>query len=145
MMTRRRLAIQLDSDAMAQVRDMVAAFVAEHGLDSHERARILIVLEELLTNAMKYGYPNRSQPGSAEVALELESSQLTIEYTDDGAAFDPFGAPAPDLDGPIEERLLGGLGIHIVRSLADGARYGRIDDRNVIQLTRRVAVIERNK
>jgi anti-sigma regulatory factor (Ser/Thr protein kinase) len=140
-----RLAIQLDSDAMTQVRRMVADFVAEQRLDSDEHARILIVLEELLTNAIKYGYTNRSQLGSAEIALELKSAQLTIEYADDGDAFDPFGASAPDLERPIEERLLGGLGIHMVRSLAEGARYGRINDRNVIQLTRRVIVIEQEK
>jgi serine/threonine-protein kinase RsbW len=138
-----RLGIQLDSDAMTQVRRMVAAFVTEHSLDSDEHARILIVLEELLTNAVKYGYPNRSQLGSAEIALELKSAQLTIEYADDGDEFDPFAAAIPGLEQPIEERVLGGLGIHIVRSLAEGARYGRIDDRNVIRLTRRVTSIDK--
>jgi anti-sigma regulatory factor (Ser/Thr protein kinase) len=137
------MAIQLDSNAMTQVRRMVAAFVAEHGLHSNEYARILIMIEELLTNAVKYGYSNRSQPGTAEIALELDSTRLTIEYADDGDAFDPFDAPAPDLEGPLEKRSIGGLGIHIVRSLAEDASYRRINDRNVIQLTRRVSRADR--
>lgn len=123
---------------MTQVRRFVAGFVAEHALEADEHSRLLIMLEELLTNALKYGYPNRSQKGSAEIALELEGARLTIEYSDDGDAFDPFGEPPPDLEGPLEERTLGGLGIHIMRSLAEDARYHRINDRNVIQLTRRV-------
>ena len=140
---RSRLAIQLDPNAMTQVRRMVAAFVAENRLEADEQSRILIVLEELVTNAMKYGYPSRSQPGAAEIALELEDARLTIEYIDDGDAFDPFSQPPPDFEGPLEERSLGGLGIHIVRSLAEDARYRRINDRNVIQLTRRVIRADR--
>ena len=55
-----RLNFQVHIDAMRQVRGFVAEFVSNHALAAEEQARILIVLEELITNAAKYGYRNRS-------------------------------------------------------------------------------------
>jgi serine/threonine-protein kinase RsbW/sigma-B regulation protein RsbU (phosphoserine phosphatase) len=136
-----RVTIHVDAGAMQQVRGFVTDFVAQHAIAAEEQSRILIVLEELITNLTKYGYPNRLG-GSAEVALQLNGTQLTIEFADDGDPFDPLNRPPPNLSSPLEERDLGGLGIHIVRALADEARYCRVDQRNVLRLTRRVALIK---
>lgn len=135
-----RLTFQVDSGAMQQVRGFVIDFVTRHAVASEEQSRILIVLEELLTNLAKYGYPNRKS-GSAEVVLQLDGTRLTIEFADDGDPFDPLRGPPPNLDVPLGERDLGGLGILIVRALADEARYCRVNERNVVQLTRRVVLI----
>jgi serine/threonine-protein kinase RsbW len=102
------------------------------------------MLEELLTNLWRYGYPNQDEPeGVAEVALELEGDQLTIEIGDDGQAFDPLASAAPSLDQSVESRPVGGLGIHIVCQLADEAHYSRRNGRNVMRLSRRVALLKR--
>jgi serine/threonine-protein kinase RsbW/sigma-B regulation protein RsbU (phosphoserine phosphatase) len=125
---------------MKQVRGFVADFVTDHALHRDEQARILIMLEELITNVAKYGYPNRSA-GVAEVALQLDPPHLTIEFIDDGDPFDPLAAPPPDLEAPLEERDLGGLGVHILRALAEEIRYTRLEQRNVLLLRRRVTVL----
>jgi serine/threonine-protein kinase RsbW len=132
-----RLNIQVDVGAMRQVRGFVAEFVSNHALAPEEQARILIVLEELITNVAKYGYRNRSA-GTAEVALDIDATHLTIDFSDDGDPFDPLDTPPPDLDAPLEERNPGGLGIHIVKALADEVRYSRLEARNVIRFKRRV-------
>jgi serine/threonine-protein kinase RsbW len=136
---RSRLTVRADSSAMRQVDDFVTAFVGEQGIAADEAARILILLEELLTNLMKYGYPDRAEPGQAEIVLELKGSRLEIEFIDDGCAFDPFAVAPPDLDEPLEARPVGGLGLHILRSLTDEARYERRNETNVIRLSRTVA------
>jgi anti-sigma regulatory factor (Ser/Thr protein kinase) len=136
-----RLTFPVDLGAMVQVRAFVIEFAARHAMAADERSRMLIVFEELLTNLAKYGYPNRLH-GQAEITLQLDGTRLTIEFTDDGDPFDPLQVATPDLDAPLEERDLGGLGIHIVRTLADEVRYCRIDQRNVLQLSRRVALIK---
>jgi serine/threonine-protein kinase RsbW len=132
-----RLRFSVDASAMSRLRGFVADFVAHHELASDEQARILIVLEELITNVAKYGYTNRSA-GMAEVALQLEAFHLTIEFVDDGDPFNPLATPPPDLEAPLEERDLGGLGIHILRSLAEEIHYTRVEERNVILFKRRV-------
>ncbi len=121
---------------MRQVDGFVAAFVSEQGIAADDAARILILLEELLTNLAKYGYPDRAEPGRAEIALALNGSLLEIEFIDDGCAFDPLAVLLPNLDEPLEERPVGGLGLHLLRSLADGVRYERRDNKNVIRLSR---------
>ncbi len=127
---------------MRDVRGFVADFVTRNALAMDEQHRIMIVLEELITNLAKYGYQNRPA-GSAEIAMQLDAPRLTIEFIDDGDPFDPLAAPPPDLEAPLEERDLGGLGVHIVRSLLDEVRYSRAGDRNVLQLMRRVVLIQR--
>ena len=130
-----QLKLRLDEGAISRVQAFVAQFAAKHGFDRDDRARALIVIEELITNLMKYGYPGLAQPGTVELALTVGEGRLTIELIDDGGAFDPFAAPAPALDPPLEARPLGGLGLHIVRLLTEGRRYSRVDDRNVTCLT----------
>ena len=93
-----RLVVRAEASAMRQVDGFVAAFVREQGLAADEAPRILILLEELLTNLVKYGYRDRAEPGRAEIVLGLDGSRLEIEFIDDGCAFDPFAAPPPDLD-----------------------------------------------
>lgn len=123
---------------MRQVDGFVAAFVSEQGIAADDAARILILLEELLTNLAKYGYPDGAEPGRAEIVLALNGSQLEIEFIDDGCAFDPLAVPLPNLDAPLEERPIGGLGLHLLRSLADRVSYERINDKNVIRLSRSI-------
>jgi anti-sigma regulatory factor (Ser/Thr protein kinase) len=141
---RDRVIVHVHSGAVHELQSFVARFAAEHRLAANEKARILIVIEELFTNLSRYGYPSQSGPeGVAEVTLELEGSQLTIEFSDDGQAFDPSANAPLDLDQPVKTRPIGGLGLHIVRGLADEAHYSRRDGRNVIRLSRRVSLLKR--
>src|SRR5271166_111827 len=132
---RAHLTVRVHNGAMRELEGFVGTFAAEQGLADDDQARIIIVLEELLTNLSRYGYPNRPKPeGIAEVTLELEGDRLTIEFGDDGQAFDPLDRVAPDLGQPVESRRVGGLGLHMVRELAEEAHYSRRDGRNVVRL-----------
>ena len=113
----------------------IASFAAHHAMDKDSAARAQIVVEELLTNLIKYGYPGRSRPGSAELVLRLEPDRLTIELTDNGSAFDPFANPEPDFSQPPQVRPAGGMGLHIVRLLTESRTYRRVDGKNIVHLT----------
>ena len=135
-----RLTISINDAAVREVRGFVEDFVARHAVATDEQHRIMLVLEELITNLVKYGYRDRPA-GSAEVILALEESRLMLELVDDGDPFDPLGQPPPDLDAPLEERDVGGLGIHLIRALADEVRYQRAGERNILYLMRRVELM----
>jgi anti-sigma regulatory factor (Ser/Thr protein kinase) len=81
-----------------------------------------LILDELLTNTISYGYP---QGGSHEILLRLslENEQLDIELVDDAIPFNPLDAPEPDFSLPIEDRRVGGLGVFLVRKLSSEVRY----------------------
>jgi anti-sigma regulatory factor (Ser/Thr protein kinase) len=141
---RAHLIVRVLDGSIRELESFVATFAAEHGLSPDDQARTLIVLEELLTNLSRYGYPKNPEPlGEAEVTLELEGNQLTIEFGDDGQPFDPLTSEPPDFDQSVESRQVGGLGLHMVRELADEAHYSHRDGRNVVRLSRRVSILKR--
>lgn len=109
----------------------------EAGLADDVVLDVRLVAEEVLTNVAKYGHDD----GAAHwvrVRLALVPGELTLTLTDDGRPFDPLAVPPPDLAAPAGERPIGGLGIHLLRSLVDGADYARVGAENVLTLRRRL-------
>jgi serine/threonine-protein kinase RsbW len=119
-------------------------FALKCSLPDDERSRLLVILDELLTNAVTHGYAPHSTGGSITVTLGWRTGRLRISFVDDGVSFDPLAFGAPDLDAAGEERPIGGLGIHIVSSLVDRARYRREGGRNHLHLVRHIAPAARN-
>jgi anti-sigma regulatory factor (Ser/Thr protein kinase) len=133
-----RLSVRADHEAARRVRDFASRFAARHRVRDDDRGRILVAIEELVTNLVKYGYRDATQPGSAEVTVRLDGEWLSIEIDDDGGAFDPFTQPEPNLDVPLEERQVGGLGLLLVKGLMERWRYRRQGNRNIAEIARRV-------
>jgi anti-sigma regulatory factor (Ser/Thr protein kinase) len=77
-----------------------------------------------------------------EVQVQLDEERLTVTITDDGPGFDPFGQAEPDTTLSVEEREIGGLGIHLVRKLMDEVSYERRDGKNVVVLVKQLVVAE---
>ncbi len=114
-------------------------FARRLNLVDEERVRLQIILDELFSNVLKYGYEDETARRHVEVGLTLENDQIIIEFVDDGRPFDPLTSPPPALDLPLEDRSMTGIGIAIVRGLVDEATYHRDDDRNHLTLRRIVA------
>jgi len=121
------------TDELARLVAFAEAFASDCGFADDERARLLIILEELFTNVAAHG--NAQSVGTT---LGLSRGRLTIDFVDDGPPFDPLTHRGLDLDAPGEERPIGGLGIAIVRGLVDTARYRRQGSRNHLRLVRRI-------
>ncbi|HYB57945.1 MAG TPA: ATP-binding protein [Alphaproteobacteria bacterium] len=128
---------------MRRIRRFVAIFSAARGVDRAEQARIAILIEELLTNLMKYGHPGHVRARHVDVSLHLLGKQMTIVFTDNGRAFNLLAHPPPDLERPLEERPVGQLGLQIVRELAHELSYNRVRGHNVIRLIRHLAPFRR--
>jgi len=124
-------------EGIAQAAAFAKRYAADRGLEETVGARLAVIVEELVTNLAKYGHPAGAPPGRAALRFRVAEGRLTLEMIDDGGPFDPLSAPPPDLDVVPERRELGGLGLHLVRSLAETLRYQRIDGRNHLTLTLR--------
>lgn len=112
---------------------IIERFGDQHALAAGDVANINLVLDEIVINIIRHAYEDDSEHRIA-VHLALERGILTIRVEDDGRRFDPLGAPTPNLNLPIAERPLGGLGIHIVRAIATGIAYRREADRNILTI-----------
>jgi serine/threonine-protein kinase RsbW len=136
-----RMTIGPDRGGVARVTAAFAEFAAAHALPAHVRRSVGVALDELLNNTVAYGFAGRER-GEVTIEVELRTDRVSVTLTDDGRAFDPFGvaAPAaPDQVLPVEERPLGGLGLHLVRRMMDEISYDRRADRNVVVLAKRLA------
>ncbi len=97
---------------------------------------VTLVLDELGVNIVKYG----GEVSEIEVSLSSGKEAVTIEITDDGRPFDPVNEAAePDLASPLEERRIGGLGIHLVRNVMDEMHYRREQGKNHLTLMKRTS------
>jgi anti-sigma regulatory factor (Ser/Thr protein kinase) len=114
----------------------VESFGNAHHLPADDIHDVNLVLDEIVINIIKHGYDD-DREHEIHVRLEIEAGEVTITVEDDGRPFNPLDAPAPNLDLPIEERPIGGLGIHIVRSLVDRIEYERAEGRNRLTLRKR--------
>ncbi len=120
--------------------ERLAAAIEDFGGDDNWPAsltfQVNLVLEELWLNVVNYGH----EDGFHEVEIELTSDTeaLTIEITDDGKPFDPLNdAPLPHVMESLNDRPVGGLGIHFVRTMMDDLRYRREGGRNRLTLVKR--------
>ncbi|MDD5198504.1 MAG: ATP-binding protein [Terrimicrobiaceae bacterium] len=111
----------------------IRAFGRRHHLDSASSHAILLAMDELLTNVISHGMPGQPRP-VIEVRMDVEAGDFTGELRDNGRAFDPGTAPAPDLEIPIADREPGGLGIFLARSKMDRLEYRREDGWNIVNL-----------
>lgn len=99
---------------------------------------LLLTIEELVTNCIKYGYDDSSEH-TIVVELSVADHVLTVTVTDDGHPFDPLSVPPPNLSLDIQDRPIGGLGIFLLRELADQIAYERRDNKNRLTLTKQIA------
>jgi anti-sigma regulatory factor (Ser/Thr protein kinase) len=134
-----RLSIVLANKPIEIVRlvELVEAFTQEHGVPSDAAYAMTLSLDEMAANSIRHAY---ADGGDRPVWIELvlADGELRASVTDEGPPFNPLLAEAPDLSLPIEERGIGGLGIHIVRTMMDGVDYERAGNRNIVSMHKAV-------
>jgi serine/threonine-protein kinase RsbW len=105
-------------DALAGVRAFVRERLAGTGAGDETIADLVQAVDELVCNVVEHGYAGR--PGSIEIAFLDDAEGVGFRIRDDAPPFDPTAVPAPPLHLPLAERRLGGMGVHLARSLTDG-------------------------
>jgi sigma-B regulation protein RsbU (phosphoserine phosphatase) len=110
-------------------------FAEQNGVPTAARRSANLVFDELLNNTISYAYDDDGDH-TIDVRIELARGRLAITIADDGKPFNPFGAKPPDVTYSIEERQVGGLGIHLVRNMMDEVSYNRRTDENEVILVK---------
>ena len=132
----RRFALQNNRTELRRLAGEVEALAEDGDIDADSVGRLQLALEETVTNIIDYGLP----VGGAyeiDVRASVENGIVEVAVEDDGKAYDPLvEAPEFDPNQSMEERRIGGIGVHLVRTLMDEVEYLRVGDRN--RLTMRV-------
>lgn len=103
------------------------------GLDEATLHDVRLVCEEVLSNALIHG----SRGGVAvhvKADYLLEPDRVQLRFEDDGVCFDPLAQNLPDVDAPLDEREVGGLGVLLVRELGRDVLYQRVGALNRLSL-----------
>jgi serine/threonine-protein kinase RsbW len=127
-----------DLAGLADLADWVERFGAAQRLPAGVVNALNVVLDEAVSNPINHGY-DAGVRGEIVVRLRRGPDRVEVEIEDDGRRFDPLRVPPPDLTLPLEQRPIGGLGIHLIRSLMDEVAYARHDGRNVLKMAKHLA------
>ena len=119
-----RLDITNRLDALNEAIERLDAFLEAESAPLKLAYVARLTLEELVTNTIKYGYDN---PDEHRISVVLQlGSPATMTIEDDGHPFNPLtDAPEPDLAASAEDRPIGGLGLHMVKSMTASLDYQR--------------------
>lgn len=99
--------------------------------------KLRLAVEEAVVNVMEYAY-SASRVGSIEVRMMTDGHLLKVVIIDMGAPFDPTTIAKADTTLSAKERKIGGLGVFLVREIMDSINYERVDDRNILTLTKKI-------
>ena len=135
-----QLSIRLKNHLAEVVRlaDLIAAFGEQQAWPPKTIFDVNLILEELATNIIRYGYDDGAEH---EFLIQITATPggMEIRIEDDAKAFNPLDLPKPDLEQPLEDRPIGGLGIYLVRKMTDTMEYRREDQKNILVLRKRVS------
>jgi len=118
---------------LLRVNSVFESFATQHEIGGRLRYHLLVSIEEILTNIIKYGF-DEDGVHPIHITFRHINEKVEMEFEDRGREFNPLEISEPDLDTPIENRQLGGLGIHLVKKMMDEAKYRREGDRNILML-----------
>lgn len=112
--------------ALADIRGFVAESASALGLGADAVEDLKVCVDEAATNIVKYGY--RNEEGDLAVEVWRVDGEVLVRIRDDAPAFDFDHIPPPDLELPLHERPVGGMGVHLMRNLADGVSHQNLPD-----------------
>lgn len=126
-----RFEVEPRLESIALIQDAIED-AAQGALDTRRLFQLNMSVEELVTNVVRHS-------GAADpvgVVIRKGPGHISVEIVDHGVAFDPFKqAPKPAIDAELDQRPVGGLGVHLVQVMLDKVEYRRESERNHVILT----------
>lgn len=123
---------------LEELMNQAESYLEQNGIVDGRVFKVRLALEELLTNTIKYGCAHAidslTKPCEIKVKLSLDDPIMLI-IEDNTGPFDPNqDAPAPKLEEDIEERTIGGLGLHMLKAMGMHIKYQRKGSINCLQV-----------
>ncbi len=128
------LTIPADTFAIPGVTAALETILAERGFEEDEIHDIQLAVEEAITNVIVHGY--RDLPGMIAVRSRVSAEMAEIAIEDSAPPFDPLLLPEPDTSSDLDDRTIGGLGVHFIRELMDGIEYRYENGKNILVLVK---------
>ena len=124
----------------AEIQPMIntmTQYCEKQGISIEIIQEMYLVLEEILTNIIKYSY-NDGLEHEIVVEIDTDADSLQFKVEDDGKPFDPTEFYNPNVEKDFDDRQIGGMGIHLIRSLMDEMLYEFNQGRNILIVKKRL-------
>ena len=129
----KKLIVEASLNNLEKVMSFVNSSLEEHNCEPELLSQIGIAVEEIFINIAKYAY----KPGNGDVVVSIViGKEIAIRFEDTGKPYNPLERTDPDLLKPLMERKIGGLGIYLTKKLMDKVTYSRVDNANVLTMTK---------
>jgi anti-sigma regulatory factor (Ser/Thr protein kinase) len=122
---------------LERLAQIVDDFARRHQITTESNYKMKVALDEILTNVISYAYDDDGEH-CITIRLQLECGKWIAEVEDDGLPFNPLNAPEPDVTQALDQRGVGGLGIHLVRKYMDELEYRNQMNRNILVMRLKV-------
>jgi phosphoserine phosphatase RsbU/P len=122
---------------LEKVESFIEQFCNENNLNDNISFDLHLIEDELTTNIINYAF-NDGREHIIDISIELESGNVKMRIADDGKEFNILEAKEANVDLPLEERPIGGLGIFLVKQKMDFIDYKRKENKNILTLTKRI-------
>jgi anti-sigma regulatory factor (Ser/Thr protein kinase) len=118
---------------------LIEAFGGRHGVPDNVLFSLNLALDEIVTNIIVHGHTD-SADHNIHIDVALDGDVLEATVRDDAPPFNPLTVPPVNLDAPAAGRSIGGLGVHLVRSVMDSVDYRRDGAENVLVMRKSIRV-----
>ena len=128
-----RIRVTAKTENLDKLLYAITKFAEKNDFTSDVVRKIRLSAEEVLVNIINYAYPESE--GEVEIYCHRENdTRLTVEILDNGIPLDPLALPEPDLTSKLSDRKVGGLGVYIIRNVAEDVKYRREGNANILTL-----------
>ena len=126
----RRFSVVPSKESLSEASDFLDRCVEEFDIPLRTGYSLKVVTDEILSNIVYY-----SGAKTAEILFRNEADRITLVFLDDGMPYNPMEAEEPDITAGAEERSIGGLGLFMVKKMAEQVRYEYADQKNQLTVT----------
>jgi anti-anti-sigma factor len=138
------ITLSADLDALTKISAFITEAAELCGLDERATWQVQLAIDEAATNVIQHAYdPGNS--GTITLGWVREGNRFVVTLHDTGRPFDPESVPLPDINSPLEERQIGGLGLYLITRLMDEARFDfHPQEGNVLTMVKYISVSPRD-
>jgi sigma-B regulation protein RsbU (phosphoserine phosphatase) len=138
----KEIALKASIDELEKLLDWMACIFENYSCPGKICNQLAVITEEIFVNIAQYAYDG--EDGGVLIRVGRAGSNLVMQFVDSGKRFNPLEKSDPDIDAPLEERSVGGLGIYIMKKWMDSIQYDRVDDENRLTLRKSIAAQTRS-
>ncbi len=131
-----RLTIAGRFDQLEHVCQLIEQAAGEAGLGKEECGRCQLAVDEACTNIIEHGYGGENR-GTIDLVCQVAEGELVVTVQDHAQPFDPTEVPPPNLNAPLDEIKVGGLGIYFMRQVMDAVEFTYEGGGNKLVLVKR--------